>query len=83
MATVLARRARDLSSVLAAARQRRGWSQAQTADRIGVSRDYIGDLESGQLGLQVNRLMRLFGELGVEVVLTLPEPTSEPGTSDA
>lgn len=75
---VHARKARDLSSALAAARRRRGWSQAEMAARIGVSRDYIGDLESGELGLQVNRLMRLFGELGVGVVLTLPDSPAEP-----
>ncbi len=78
MAKVHARKARDLSSALVAARRRRGWSQAEIADRIGVSRDYVGDLESGELGLQVSRLMRLYGELGVGVVLTLPESTDEP-----
>jgi transcriptional regulator with XRE-family HTH domain len=83
MAKVHVRKARDLSSALVAARRRRGWSQGEVADRIGVSRDYIGDLESGQLSLQVSRLMRLFGELGVDVVLTLPEQTDEPGAPDA
>jgi transcriptional regulator with XRE-family HTH domain len=78
MAKVHARKARDLSSVLVAARRRRGWSQGELADRIGVSRDYVGDLESGQLSLQVSRLMRLFGELGVDIVLTLPDSTDEP-----
>lgn len=83
MAKVQARRARDLSSALVVARRRRGWSQGEVADRIGVTRDYIGDLESGQLSLQVSRLMRLFGELGVDVVLTLPEQNDEPGAPDA
>jgi len=78
MAKVHARKARDLSSALVAVRRRRGWSQAEIADRIGVSRDYVGDLESGELGLQVSRLMRLYGELGVGVVLTLPDSTDEP-----
>lgn len=82
MVEVHARRARDLSSALAAARRRRGWSQTEIADRIGVSRDYVGDLESGELGMQVNRLMRLFGELGVGVVLTLPAMSDEPEAPD-
>lgn len=81
MVKVPARRARDLSAVLVAARRVRGWSQTEAADRIGVGRDYIGDLESGRLGLQVTRLMRLYGELGVGVVLTLPEPDEVPGGS--
>lgn len=80
---VHARKARDLSTALAAARRRRGWSQAEIGERIGVSRDYVGDLESGELGLQVTRLMRLFGELGVVVVLTLPPTPDETGAPDA
>lgn len=73
MVQIRARRPRDLSAALVVARRGRGWSQAELADRIGVGRDYVGDLESGQFGLQVTRLMRLLGELHVDVVLTLPE----------
>lgn len=83
MAELRARKARDLAAALVAARHSRGLSQSDLADRIGVSRDYIGDLESGQLGLQVNRLMRLFGELGVDVFLTLPPTVDESASSDA
>lgn len=77
MTDIRARRARDLAAALTAARRRQGWSQAELADRTGVSRDYIGDLESGDFGLQVTRLMRVFGELGVTVRLTLPHPEEE------
>ena len=73
-----ARKARDLAAALAAARRSRGWSQSELADRIGVGRDYVGDLESGRFGMQLNRLMRLFGELGIDVVLTLPQAAEEP-----
>jgi hypothetical protein len=40
-------------------------------------------LESGQFGLQVTRLMRLLGELGVDVVLTLPQGVDESESADA
>ena len=73
MAQLRARKPRDLAAVLVAARRAHGWSQAEIADRVGVSRDYVGDLESGEFGLQVTRLMRMLGELGVDVVLTLPQ----------
>ena len=53
------------------------------SDRIGVGRDYVGDLESGQFGLQVTRLMRLLGELGVDVVLTLPQVVDESESANA
>ena len=81
MSKVRVRKARDLSATLAAARRQRGWTQAELADRIGVSRDYVGDIESGRLGVQAIRLMQMFGELGVEVVLTMPEPAEDAGPS--
>lgn len=74
---VRARKPQDLAATLVAARRSHGWSQGELADRIGVSRDYLGDVESGQFGLQVSRLMRLFGELGVEVTLTWPSSTDD------
>lgn len=83
MAEVRARKAADLATALAATRRARGWTQAELADRIGVSRDYVGDLESGRFGLQVTRLMRLMGELGVDVVLTLPPIADESEPADA
>lgn len=83
MVQIRARKPRDLSAALVAARRGRGWSQAELADRIGVGRDYVGDLESGQFGLQVTRLMRLLGELRVDVVLTLPEVVDESQSDDA
>lgn len=83
MPAVRARQPRDLAAALVAARRQRGWSQSELADRIGVSRDYVGDMEAGQFGLQLTRLMRLFGELGVEVSLTLPPPHEVAEAPDA
>lgn len=82
MTKVHARKARDLAAALAAARQQSGLTQEQLADRIGVGRDYVGDLESGELGLQATRLMQLFGELGVDVLLLLPEPGNVEARAD-
>ena len=79
MARVRVRKARDLSVALAAARRQRGWTQAELAERIGVGRDYVSVIESGHLGLQATRLLQLFGELGVDIVLTMPGTTDEPG----
>jgi len=72
MAKVRVRKGSDFSAVLVAARHQRGWTQADLAERIGVSRDYVGDIESGRLGKQVTRLLQSLGELGVEVVLSFP-----------
>ena len=83
MVQLRARKPRDLSAALVAARRVHGWSQSELADRIGVGRDDVGDLESCKFGLQVTRLMRLLGELGVGVVLTLPEIVDESQSADA
>lgn len=72
MAMVRIRKSRDLSAALVAARHRRGWTQAELGERIGVGRDYIGDIESGHLGKQVTRLLQSLGELGVDVFVTIP-----------
>ena len=79
---VRVRKARDLSATLSAARRQKGFTQAELAERVGVSRDYVGDIEGGQLGLQVTRLLQLLGELGVEVVLTMPSTNDEKNRSD-
>jgi HTH-type transcriptional regulator / antitoxin HipB len=76
MATVRVRKGPDLSAVLVAARHQRGWTQTELAERIGVSRDYVGDMESGCLGMQVTRLLQSLGELGVDVVLKFPTDAS-------
>jgi len=67
------RKGTDLSAALAAGRRQLGLSQAELAERAGVTRDYIGDLESGELGMRVTRLLRVLGELGAEISLTLPD----------
>lgn len=82
MATVRVRRGSDLSAVLVAARHQLGWTQAELAERIGVSRDYVGDIESGRLGMQVTRLLQSLGELGVDVILRFPAEGSVEGERD-
>ena len=77
MAKVRVRKARDLSAALAAARRQQRLTQPELAERIGVGRDYVGGIESGDLGMQVTRLLQLFGELGVDIILTIPESTGE------
>lgn len=72
----------DLSAVLVAARHQHGWTQAELAERIGVSRDYVGDIESGRLGKQVTRLLQSLGELGVDVILTFPAHSAADGEHD-
>lgn len=69
MPHLIARKPQDLAAVARAAREQAGLSQAELAERLALSRDYMVDLESGRLSLQVDRLMRVFHELGVTVTL--------------
>ena len=76
------RKGQDLSAALAAGRHKLGLTQAELAERAGVTRDYIGDLESGELGMRVTRLLRVLGELGAEISLTLPDTPDTPHAPD-
>ena len=69
MPKLTARKPQDLAAVVRAAREEAGISQAALAERLALTRDYVVDLESGKLSLQVSRLMRVFHELGVTVTL--------------
>jgi HTH-type transcriptional regulator / antitoxin HipB len=65
-----ARKPQDVAAVIKAAREEAGWSQADLADRLAFSRDYMGDLESGEPNLYMRRLFRVLHELGITVTLT-------------
>ena len=51
----------------------RGISQVELAERAGVNRQYVSDLERGHVVKQVGYLLRLLQHLGVDVTLTLEE----------
>lgn len=72
--TARVRSARDLGAVVAEARQVRGWTQAELAERAGIERGYLSRIESGASVILLDRLFRLLRRLGVEVTATLPAP---------
>ncbi|WP_168914798.1 helix-turn-helix domain-containing protein [Microcella flavibacter] len=69
MPELRARKPSDLAAVIRAAREDAGLSQAELAERLAFSRDYMVDLEAGRAGLQLTRLFRVLHELGVTVTL--------------
>lgn len=69
MPSLSARKPKDLAAVIRAAREDAGTSQAELADRLAFSRDYMIDLESGKSNLYVTRLFRVLHELGITVTL--------------
>lgn len=69
MPTLDARKLADIAAVIKAAREDKGMSQAELAERLAFSRDYMVDLESGKPNMYTARLFRVLHELGI--VLTL------------
>lgn len=70
MPTLTARKLKDVAAVIKAAREDRGLSQQDLAERLAFSRDYMVDLESGRANLYISRLFRVLHELGITVTLT-------------
>jgi transcriptional regulator with XRE-family HTH domain len=49
------------------ARQARGWTQAELAERAGLSANYVARLERGELGASLFVAHRLCDALGIDV----------------
>lgn len=64
------RSARDIAHTLAEARHFRGLTQEQLARRARVERTYLAKIEAGHTVLQLERLLSLLRELGVELYAT-------------
>lgn len=73
MPSLSVRKPQDLSAVIRAAREDAGINQAELADRLAFSRDYMIDLESGKPNLYVTRLLRVFHELNIDLTLEYGE----------
>ena len=63
------RKQMDLGAVVRAAREEQGLTQAQLAEALVVPRDYIVDLENSKRTLQMTRLFRVLGKLGIKMEL--------------
>ena len=55
-----------------------GMSQAELAEQLAFSRDYMIDLESGKPTVHLARLFRVLHELGISVTFTWPDRHAEP-----
>lgn len=57
----------DVARTVAEARLQRGLTQDELADRVGISRTYLARLEAGGSTIQLQRILLLLRELGVDV----------------
>lgn len=66
------RTARDIGSLIRARRAALGWDQQALADRVGVSRLWIGEIERGKPGAKLDLVLRTLAAL--DVTLRTDEP---------
>ena len=62
---MVVRTARDLGAAVRDARLRRGWTQAELADRINVSRQWVISLERGKATAELGTALRAITALGL------------------
>lgn len=78
MPTLTARKLKDVAAVIRAAREDKGMSQSELAERLAFSRDYMVDLESGKPNVYATRLFRVLHELGITLTLEYEDDHGEP-----
>lgn len=78
MPSLPARKLPDIAAVIRAVREDAEMSQAELADKLGFSRDYMIDLESGRSTTHTTRLFRVLHELGISITLHYPEHRVSP-----
>lgn len=65
---------RELGAAVRGRRKDLGWSQGELATRAGVSRWWIGALESGKARAEVDLVLRTIESLGLILELSPPGP---------
>ncbi|WP_069387751.1 helix-turn-helix transcriptional regulator [Cellulosimicrobium cellulans] len=63
------RSATDLGRFVRRVRRHRGITQEALAADLGITRQYVSELENGAENLYVRRLFEIFDELGIDVRL--------------
>jgi len=69
MPTLIVRKQQDIAAIIRAAREDSDLSQADVASKLGFTRDYMVDIESGKPNIFASRLLRVLHELGITMTL--------------
>jgi HTH-type transcriptional regulator / antitoxin HipB len=73
-----ARTAREVGAVIRERRRKLGWTQAQLADNVGVTRAWVIAIEKGKSRAELSLVLRAFASLGLVADVT-PAPVSHGG----
>ncbi len=68
------RSSQDLGRTLGDVRKLRHLTQEQLAERTGMRRDYLSQLESSSDTLELKRLILAFRRLGADITVTVEAP---------
>jgi HTH-type transcriptional regulator/antitoxin HipB len=80
---MLLRRPHDLSALFRDGRARSGWSQTDLADRIGVSRQWISQVETGKTSVEFDLVVGGLQALGYQLHVDILDPgQTDPRSSD-
>ncbi|WP_455231333.1 helix-turn-helix domain-containing protein [Geopseudomonas aromaticivorans] len=65
--------AKDIGDIVSALRKRQGIRQADMAGMIGASHVLLRDIERGKETVNIGKVLLLLEELGIRVLLDVPE----------
>jgi len=69
----------DLASLIKQERKTRGWTQAELAERSGVSRDWIIALEQAKPSVELGLVLRTLKALNLPLLINKPNQNAEAG----
>lgn len=81
MARITLRTVADVGKLIRAKRRALGLDQAELAERAGVSRLWVNEVERGKPGAGIARILRTFAVLDLRLVAEDGQPASTAGTS--
>ena len=75
------RTALDLGLTIRDHRRHRGWAQQALAERIGVSRQWVVEVEGGKERAEIGLVMRALAALDAELSVNLPGVPTHPAAT--
>lgn len=72
----------ELGALIAKARKKRGWHQADLAEAAGVSQQTVSNVEQGRVG-KIESIRTVAAAVGLEVIIVVEEKKAEDKTEES